>query len=127
MWLALLTVYARIGEVSAPQVTAMYHSSQIQLAAIQRSVDRAGFTEPFHRVTFDLISDGIPTSQISVWVHPAYPDADLLRVAQTFAYQRLLDLAEAASADRFSETEIRSLWEQVKPAEPNWHPSAAAN
>ncbi|HAA31541.1 MAG TPA: hypothetical protein DCE56_32350 [Cyanobacteria bacterium UBA8553] len=94
----------------------MYHSSTIQLATIERSAVRDGFSEPFHKVTFELISDGIPSSEMVVWVHPAYPDDELIRVAQTFAWRRLLDLSEAASKDIFSEEEIKSLWERVKPA-----------
>jgi hypothetical protein len=94
----------------------MYHLSTIQVASIERLAVRDGFPEPYHKVTFDLISEGIPTAQLSVWVHPAYPDEELVRVAQTFAWRRLLDLAEAAQAESFSEADIRSLWEQVKPA-----------
>lgn len=94
----------------------MYHFSVLQLAVIERSTQRDGFLEPFHKVTFDLVSEGIPTSQITVWVHPAYPDEDLVRVAQTFAWRRLLDLSEAAAVDTFSEAEIQLLWERVKPA-----------
>lgn len=94
----------------------MYHSSTIQLAEVEKLVTRAGFSEPYHRVKFELISAGIPTSQIEVWVHPAYPDEELVRVAQTFAWRRLLDWSEAASENVFSEEEIQSLWQQVKPA-----------
>ncbi|MBD1836275.1 hypothetical protein H6F61_27230 [Cyanobacteria bacterium FACHB-472] len=93
----------------------MYHSSTIKLAAVERYAARDGFSEPYHKVTFELISEGIPTSQIVVWVHPAYPDDDLIRVAQTFAWRRLLDLSEAASEGAFSEEEIQLLWERVKP------------
>jgi hypothetical protein len=93
----------------------MYHLSTIKVAGIERLAVRDGFSEPYHQVTFDLISEGIPTAQLSVWVHPAYPDEDLTRVAQTFAWRRLLDLAEAAQTGAFSESEIQSLWEQVKP------------
>jgi hypothetical protein len=95
----------------------MRYSSTIQLAEIERYVHRNGFSEPYHKVTFHLISEGIPTSQISVWVHPAYPDDELIRVAQTFAWSRLIDFSEAASKGAFSENEIQALWEQVKPAE----------
>lgn len=93
----------------------MYHSSTIKLAAVERLAARDGFLEPYDKVTFELISEGIPTSQIAVWVHPAYPDEDLIRVAQTFAWRRLLDLSEAASEGAFSEEEIQLLWERVKP------------
>ncbi|MBD1915675.1 MULTISPECIES: hypothetical protein [Cyanophyceae] len=50
-----------------------------------------------------------------VWVHPVYPEDELVRVARTFAYSRLDDLAEAARKDAFSEDEIQALWESVKP------------
>ena len=93
----------------------MRYSTTIQLAEIEKYTKRDGFSEAYHKVIFDLISEGIPTSQIAVWVHPAYPDEALVRVAQTFAWSRLRDLAEAANEGAFSEEEIQSLWEQVKP------------
>jgi hypothetical protein len=95
----------------------MRYPSTIQLAAIERLAARDGFSELYHKVTFDLISEGIPTSQIVVWVHPAYPEENLVRVAQTFAWSRLVALSEAASEDIFSEAEIQALWERVKPAD----------
>ncbi|MBD2105271.1 hypothetical protein [Leptolyngbya sp. FACHB-261] len=94
----------------------MYHSSTIKLAAVERLVARDGFAEHYHRVTFELISEGIPNSQIAVWVHPSWPENDFIRVAQTFAWRRLLDWSEAAQEGAFSEEEIQDLWEQVKPA-----------
>lgn len=94
----------------------MYHSSAIQLTEIERFATRDGFSEPYHKIHFELISEGIPPSQMVVWVHPAFPDEDLVRVAQTFAWRRLLDWSEAASEGVFSEVEIQALWEQVKPA-----------
>lgn len=94
----------------------MYHSSTIKLAAVERLAARDGFTEPYHKVTFELISEGIPTTQMVVWVHPAYPDDVLIRVAQTFAWRRLLDWSEATSEGAFSEEEIQLLWQRVKPA-----------
>ncbi len=93
----------------------MYHSSALKVAKFEKLTTRDGFSEPYHKVTFNLISDGIPTSQMEVWVHPAYPDEELIRVARTFAWRRLLDLSEAAHENAFSEQEIKSIWEQVKP------------
>lgn len=95
----------------------MRYPSTMQLAAIERLTTRNGFSELYHKVTFDLTSEGIPTSQIVVWVHPAYPDNDLIRVAQTFAWSRLVALSEAAGEGIFSEDEIQALWERVKPAD----------
>lgn len=94
----------------------MRYPSTVQVAYIERSTKRQGFSEPFHKVTFDLISEGIPTSQLIVWVHPAFPDDDLIRVARTFAWSRLVALSEAAEEDIFSENEIQELWERVKPS-----------
>ena len=95
----------------------MRYSSTVQIAAIERSVVRAGFSEPYHKVTFDLVSDGIPASQLVIWVHPAFPDDDLVRVAHTFAWSRLVALTEAASSNIFSENQIQALWERVQPAD----------
>ncbi|MBE9157985.1 hypothetical protein IQ265_14285 [Nodosilinea sp. LEGE 06152] len=93
----------------------MRYSSTVELAEIERWTIRDGFSEPYHKVIFSLISDGIPASQLVVWVHPAYPEDDLVRVARTFAYSRLDALSEAAREDAFSEDEIQALWESVKP------------
>lgn len=93
----------------------MRYPSTMQVANIERSTTREGFSEPYHKITFDLVSDGIPTSQLVVWVHPAFPDDDLIRVARTFAWSRLAALTEAASEDIFSEEQIQALWERAKP------------
>ena len=93
----------------------MRYSSTIQLNKIEKFTKRDGFSEAYHKVMFDLISEGIPLSQIAVWVHPAYPEEALVRVAQTFAWSRLHDFTEATSEGAFSEEEIQSLWQQVKP------------
>ena len=95
----------------------MRYPSSIQLATVDKAITREGFCEPYHKVTFDLISEGIPTSQISVWVHPAYPETQLIRVARTFAWSRLSALMEAMESDIFSEEEIEELWDNVKPSE----------
>ena len=52
-----------------------------------------------------------------MWVHPAYPETQLIRVARTFAWSRLSALMEAMESDIFSEEEIEELWENVKPSE----------
>ncbi|MEM9772927.1 MAG: hypothetical protein AAF889_15280 [Cyanobacteria bacterium P01_D01_bin.73] len=95
----------------------MRYPSSIKLTGIEKAVAREGFSEPYHKVTFDLISEGIPTSQMSVWVHPAYPEAELVRVSRTFVWSRLAALLEASKQETFSEDEIQDLWERVKPAE----------
>ena len=87
----------------------MRYPSSIKLATVEKEIIREGFSEPYHKVTFDLISEGIPTSQISVWVHPAYPESHLIRVARTFAWSRLSDLMEAMQKDTFSPEEIEDL------------------
>ena len=84
----------------------MRYPSTVQVADIERSVARDGFSEPYHKVTFDLVSDGIPASQLVVWGHLAFPDDDLVRVARTFAWSRLAALVEAAGAGAFAEDEI---------------------
>ena len=93
----------------------MRYPSLIQVAKIENSISREGFSELYHRVTFSLISEGIPSSEMSVWVHPAFPEAEIVRVARTFLWSRLTALSAAANQDRFSESEIQELWEQVAP------------
>ncbi|MEM6838040.1 MAG: hypothetical protein AAF609_14435 [Cyanobacteria bacterium P01_C01_bin.120] len=93
----------------------MRYPSLIQVAKIEHAVAREGFSELYHQVTFSLISDGIPASEMSVWVHPAFPDGELVRVARTFLWSRLTALSAAANQDRFSESAIEELWERVAP------------
>ncbi|MEM6713614.1 MAG: hypothetical protein AAF622_00925 [Cyanobacteria bacterium P01_C01_bin.147] len=93
----------------------MRYPSLIDVVKVEQLLPREGFAEPSHRVTFSLVSEGIPASEMSVWVHPAFPEAELIRVARTFLWSRLVAWSEAANADRFSEAEIQALWERVEP------------
>ncbi len=93
----------------------MRYPSLINVVKVEHLISREGFAEPYHRVTFSLVSEGIPASDMSVWVHPAFPEAELIKVARTFLWSRLLALSEAANEDRFSENEIQALWERVEP------------
>ncbi len=61
-------------------------------------VSRPGFSGLFHCVTFELQADGLTPSWCQVWVHSAYADTDLERVAHSLLSRKLLDLAKAASA-----------------------------
>lgn len=93
----------------------MRYPSLIQVAKVKHSIPREAFSEPYHKVTFSLTSEGIPPSAMAVWGHPAFSKSELIRVARTFLWSRLTALAEAANEDRFSESEIQALWEQVEP------------
>ena len=52
---------------------------------------------------------------MTIWIHLAFPDAELVRIARTFAWSRLAALLEAASEDIYSEDEIQALWQRVQP------------
>lgn len=95
----------------------MRYPSQVEIASIEKLMKRDSFSERYHKVTFNLISEGIPTSQIVIWVHPAYPDNEIIRVARTFLWSRLIALSDAAKEEIFSSDEIQSLWEQLKPTD----------
>ncbi len=93
----------------------MRYPSDVKVESIEHSVARAGFADPYYKVTFSLTSDGIPSTEMSVWVHSAFPEGDLVRVARTFLWSRLAALSEAASEGCFSEAEIHALWQRVEP------------
>ncbi|MEM9119344.1 MAG: hypothetical protein AAGD09_15910 [Cyanobacteria bacterium P01_F01_bin.56] len=93
----------------------MRYPSLINVVKVEHLIPREGFAEPSHRVTFSFLSEGIPASAMSVWGHPAFPAAELIRVAWTFLWSRLVAWSEAAHADRFSEAAIQSLGEWVEP------------
>lgn len=95
----------------------MRYPSLVNVAKVEHLIPREGFSEPYHRVPCRLVSEGIPASAMSVWVHPAFPKAELIRVARTFLWSRLATFAEAASEGRFSEDQIQALWGQVEPAD----------
>ena len=92
----------------------MRYPSDIHVEKIDYSIPRQGFADFYHQVTFGLTSDGISSTKMSVWVHPAFPKADLVCLARTFLWSRLASLAEAASAGCFPEAEIQALWRQVE-------------
>ena len=93
----------------------MYFESKVKLREIQWHSVRAGFPESFHRLLFELHSDAVPPSSFMIWVHPAFPEDQIEKVGRTFLRQRLFELAEAASFNAFSETDVAALWERVKP------------
>jgi len=75
----------------------MHLDGGVTLLKIEK-VSRPGFNGLFHCVTFELQADGLTPSWCQVWVHSAYADTDLERVAHSLLSRKLLDLAKAASA-----------------------------
>jgi len=93
----------------------MHFDTQISVKEVLRDQQRPGFPEPFHKVVFLINSDGIDSLEIGLWVHPRYPDRELVKVARSFLAGRLRDMVTVASEDAYSPSEVDALWQQVKP------------
>ncbi|MBW4452969.1 MAG: hypothetical protein KME55_09925 [Nostoc indistinguendum CM1-VF10] len=60
----------------------MHFETSITLKEVFRNQQRPGFSEPFHKVVFKVESDGIDSLEIGLWVHPSYPENDLIKVGR---------------------------------------------
>jgi len=81
----------------------------IQIAQIEKEVVRPGFSNRFHRVTFELGAEGSARSRFQVWVDPAYHQNDLERVAYSILSSELARLAKDAKHRARWRPEIGSL------------------
>ncbi len=95
----------------------MHFDTQISVKEILRNQERSGFLEPFHKVVFLIDSKGIDLVEIGLWVHPCYPDSELVKVARSFLAGRLTDMTTIAAAEAYSPSEVDTLWQKVKPVE----------
>jgi hypothetical protein len=68
----------------------------IQIAQIEKNVVRPGFSNRFHRVTFQLEAEGSAGPWFQVWVDLAYHENDLERVAYSILSSELDRLAKDA-------------------------------
>lgn len=94
----------------------MHFDTRIAKAEVVRDDHRLGFPEPYHRVIFTIESDGIAPLEIGIWVHPSYPEEEIMKVARTFLTGRLQDMATAASLEQaYTPSEVDALWQRVKP------------
>jgi hypothetical protein len=94
----------------------MHFDTRISNARIVRNAKRPGFQEPYHQVVFTIESDGINPIEIGVWVHPSYPDDEILKVGRTFLAGRLRDMATVAASEKaYTPSEVDALWQRVKP------------
>ena len=92
----------------------MYFGGKVENIEIYRNQERPGFTEPFHKVKFTLQSNGIEPVIVNIWVHPNYPESEIVKVAKTFLHRRLLDLVELTNQNIYQPEEIDALWQTVK-------------
>jgi hypothetical protein len=93
----------------------MYFDGEIKNTEVYRNQERPGFSDKYHKVRFILQSDGIEPIKVDIWVHPAYPEEGMLKVAKTFLHRRLLDLVELTGKDIYKPEEVDTLWQSVKP------------
>lgn len=93
----------------------MHFETSITLKEVLRDQHRPGFPEPFHKVVFKVESDGIDSLEIGLWVHPSYPDNELIKVGRSFLAGRLADMTTVASESAYTSSEVDALWQTVKP------------
>ncbi|MEM8940226.1 MAG: hypothetical protein AAGC64_12875 [Bacteroidota bacterium] len=74
----------------------MRYESKIKLLKIDRDLNRDGLDDKFHLAIYEMISGGIPPSEIKAWIHNAYDKDDIEKVAFTFLWSRLKDWFELA-------------------------------
>jgi hypothetical protein len=93
----------------------MHFETSITLKEVFRNQQRPGFSELFHKVVFKVESDGIDSLEIGLWVHPSYPENDLIKVGRSFLAGRLADMTTVASETAYTPSEVDALWQTVKP------------
>lgn len=93
----------------------MHFETTITLKEVFRNQHRPGFPEPFHKVVFNVESDGIHSLEIGLWVHPSYPDNEIIKVGRSFLAGRLADMTGVASESAYTSSEVDALWQTVKP------------
>ncbi|MBW4563635.1 MAG: hypothetical protein KME32_21325 [Mojavia pulchra JT2-VF2] len=93
----------------------MHFETRIILKEVFRDQHRPGFIEPFHKVVFEVQSDGIDPLEIGLWVHRSYPDENLIKVGRSFLAGRLTDMVTVASEGAYTPSEVDALWQTVKP------------
>lgn len=70
----------------------------VRITKVEHGIARPGFTEPFHRITFEIVSGDMDPFTVAIWVHQAFPDAEVEHTARLFLAVSLREAAEAASA-----------------------------
>ncbi|KAB8331654.1 hypothetical protein SD80_024590 [Scytonema tolypothrichoides VB-61278] len=93
----------------------MHFDAEIKNIEIYKNQERPGFHDKFHKVRFLLQSEGIKPMTVDIWVHPNYPEENMLKVAKTFLHRRLLDFVELTSGDIYKPEEVDAIWQSVKP------------
>ncbi len=69
----------------------------VRIMKVEHGIARPGFAEPFHRMTFEIMSGDMDPFAVAIWVHQAFPDAEVEHTARLFLAVSLRDAAEAAS------------------------------
>ncbi len=69
----------------------------VRITKVEHGIVRPGFVEPFHRMTFEIMSGDMDPFTVAIWVHQAFPDAEVEHTARLFLAVCLRDAAEVAS------------------------------
>ena len=70
----------------------MYFDAEIELVGINKNQIRSGFNHKFHLVKFALISQSINSLEVNIWVHPNYPESEIVKVARTLWQSKIIRL-----------------------------------
>ena len=91
----------------------MHFGTSVDLVSLRNGISRPGLAGTYREVTFTVASDGIPAFEVRILVHPAWPEAEVEKVARSFLAARLAEAATALAA--YTPPELDALWSSVKP------------
>jgi hypothetical protein len=94
----------------------MHFATTIELRHLRSGITRPGFDARFHEVVFAVRQENLAPIEISLFVHEAYPEDDVVAVARGLLAGRLTDMAAAAQEGALRPGEINALWKKVAPA-----------
>ncbi len=89
----------------------MHFGTRVDLVSMRDDLARSGLAGAYKEATFCVTSDGIPSSEVRIPIHPSWPDAE--KVARSFLAARLVEAANAL--DAYTPAELDALWSRIKP------------
>ncbi|MEM8837700.1 MAG: hypothetical protein AAGE89_06380 [Pseudomonadota bacterium] len=91
----------------------MHFNTRIDLIEWREGIRRPGLSGPYREAIFRISSDGMQPIEVSIFVHPAWPEDDQEKVARSFLHARLREGLQAL--DIYDPAELEALWRKVKP------------
>ena len=91
----------------------MHFGTAVELVSLGDGFVRDGLAGTYKEAAFRVCSEGIAAFEVRVLVHPAWPDAEVEKVARSFLAARLAEASKAL--DAYTPAELDALWNSVKP------------